>query len=300
MSTSQTKMHDDEIPIDVALVQRLLADQFPHLANKKCSILNTAGTVNAICRLDDDLYVRLPRKASWSAGIVDELTWLPQLAPHLTLTIPTPYAKGESTKQFPHSWAIYHWLEGEPYETNLVRDELEAATDLATFVNEIRAIPTEGAPTVWRKPLAELDEITRASIEASAGMINVVATRKAWDVAVQSEPWDGNGVWMHGDLLKGNLLVNEGRLSAIIDFGLACVGDPAADLIPAWAVFGTEARAAYRQSLAVDDATWSRACAYALHQAVMIIPYYRESNPRFAEMAVRTVREVVEDSKATL
>lgn len=293
MSTAQTKMHDDEIPIDVALVRRLLADQFPHLAHRKLSILNSTGTVNAICRLDDSLYVRLPRKASWSSGIVDELTWLPQLAPHLTLDIPNQYAKGEPTDWFPHTWAIYHWLEGESYETTLVRDELEAASDLANFVKEIRFIPTDGAPTVWRKPLADLDEWIHKSIEACVGIINVDAAQNVWDMAVQSEPWDGQAVWMHGDLLKGNLLVKEGRLSAVIDFGLACAGDPAADIIPAWALFGAEARAVYRHALAVDDATWLRARAYALYQAIMIIPYYRESNPKFVEMAVKTVREVL-------
>ncbi len=105
-------------------------------------------------------------------------------------------------------------------------------------------------------------------------------------------------MWLHGDLLRPNLLVDGGRLCAAIDFGSAGVGDPAADVIAAWSVFGQSGRETFRGSLGVADGTWNRARGYALHQAAMIIPYYPETNPGFVALARRTVEEVLADSDA--
>ncbi len=96
-------------------------------------------------------------------------------------------------------------------------------------------------------------------------------------------------------MLKSNLLVQDGRLCAVIDFGGVGIGDPAMDVVPAWSVFNTAGREIFRQGLDVDDATWARARGYALHQAVMIIPYYAETNPAFVTMAKRTVNEILTD-----
>ena len=105
----------------------------------------------------------------------------------------------------------------------------------------------------------------------------------------------GAPAWIHTDLLRPNLLVGDGRLRAVIDFG--GMGDPAADVVPAWSVFGAAGRAVYRDALAVDDGTWERARGYALHQA-MIIPYYAETNPDFVAVAARTVEQVLADVRA--
>jgi aminoglycoside phosphotransferase (APT) family kinase protein len=100
-------------------------------------------------------------------------------------------------------------------------------------------------------------------------------------------------VWTHGDLLPPNLLVQRGRLSAVIDFGNVGVGDPAIDVIAAWSVFGDDGRTAFREALDVDDTTWARARGFALHQALLVIPYYPETNPAFVAMAQRTIDEVL-------
>jgi len=124
-------------------------------------------------------------------------------------------------------------------------------------------------------------------------VIDTEAVSAAWARSLEAPPWDGKPVWLHGDLLKSNLLVQDGRLFAVLDFGGVGIGDPAADVVPAWSVFGKEGREAFRQALEVDDDTWSRARGYALHQAVMIIPYYPATNPDFVAMARRTVEEVL-------
>jgi len=102
-------------------------------------------------------------------------------------------------------------------------------------------------------------------------------------------------VWIHADLLRPNLLVAGGRIRAVIDFGGAGAGDPATDVIPAWAVFGPAGRAAFREALDVDDGTWRRARGIALHQAAALIPYYAVSNPAFAALGRRTVEQVIAD-----
>ena len=115
------------------------------------------------------------------------------------------------------------------------------------------------------------------------------------ELLINTPAWDQKPVWIHADLLKPNILIKENRISGIIDFGSAGVGDPAFDIIPAWAVFNSSSRKIFREKLDVNDAIWDRACAYALHQAALIIPYYRESNPVFVKQAVDTINEIVKD-----
>jgi aminoglycoside phosphotransferase (APT) family kinase protein len=293
--TAQVKMHEDEIHIDTALVRRLLADQFPYLSEKMITIVRSTGTVNAIFRLGNDLYVRLPRLEEWAESIDHEWTWLPKLAPHISVNIPKPIARGNPTDWYPCPWAIYHWLEGSPYQDDLRSDERQVAYDLVNFILELRSINMLGAPRGGRKPLIELDEETRSAIETCHGVIDIDRVSVAWARSLEVTPWNGEPVWIHGDLLKPNLLVQDGRLCAVIDFGGVGIGDPAADVVPAWSVFNSIGREIFRQALDVDDDTWSRARGYALHQALMIIPYYSETNPEFVTMAQRIVSEVLAD-----
>lgn len=286
-------MHEGEIALDIALVKRLLVEQFPHLSENSITVVRSMGTVNAIYRLGDELYVRLPRLEAWADGIDNEWTWLPKLAPHISLKIPKPLVRGKSTDWYPCPWAIYHWIEGSPYQDRLISDERQLAHDLVNFILELRSIDRLGAPHGGRQPLVELDKATRSAIESSRGVIDTEMALMAWVRSLEALPWDGNPVWIHGDLLKSNLLVQNGRLCAIIDFGGVGIGDPAADVVPAWSVFNKVGREIFRQTLGVDDETWNRARGYALHQALMIIPYYPKTNPEFVTMAKRTVEEIL-------
>jgi len=290
---AQVKMHEGEIDIDIPLVKRLLAEQFPQLAKRTITVVRSTGTVNAIYRLDDDLYLRLPRVPAWAQSIEREWTWLPKLAPHISLSIPQPLAQGKPTNWYPYPWAVYRWLEGLPYQDDLISDERQVALDLANFILELRSVAMLEAPRGGRRPLVELDAVTRAAIASSRTAIDTAAVSAAWARSLAAPPWDGKPVWLHGDLLKSNLLVQGGRLFAVLDFGGVGIGDPAADVVPAWSVFSSAGREAFRQALGVDDDTWGRARGYALHQAVMVIPYYPTTNPDFVTMAKRTVEEVL-------
>ncbi|HYJ73556.1 MAG TPA: aminoglycoside phosphotransferase family protein [Actinomycetota bacterium] len=291
-------MHDDEVDIDADLVGRLVAEQFPHLADLPITEVRSTGTVNAIYRLGDRLCARLPRVAEWAPDLDREWRWLPELAPRLPLRVPEPVWRGRPGGSYPFSWAIYGWIDGQPYADRLVDDERRAAEDLARFVVDLRRIDPVGAPRGGRRPLRELDAVTREVIESARGVIDGDAAVAAWERALRAPAWAGSPVWIHSDLLRPNVLVLDGRVCAVIDFGGVGVGDPAADVIAAWSVFGRAGRGVFRAALEVDDGTWERARGFALHQAALIVPYYGETNPGFAASARRTIEEVLADLDA--
>jgi aminoglycoside phosphotransferase (APT) family kinase protein len=288
-------MHADGFDLDARLVRRLVATQFPHLRGLQVRRVRSTGTVNAIFRLGDDLCARLPRARRWAASLETELEWLPRLVTGLPLAVPEPIATGRPGNGYPLPWAVYRWIEGETYAPERIVDERRAAADLADFVAQLRRIDPAGAPPAGRRPLLQLDAATRAAIESAREAVDTDAATAAWASSLEAPPWNGVPTWIHCDLIPPNLLVERGGLKAIIDFGAAGIGDPAQDVVPAWSVFGREGRQVFRGALRVDEPTWVRARGFALHQALLIIPYYRETNPAFVDMAMRTVEGVLDD-----
>ncbi|MBG6238135.1 aminoglycoside phosphotransferase (APT) family kinase protein [Mycetocola sp. CAN_C7] len=290
-------MHDDEIPVDAELVRTLILDQYPEAADLPIRQVRSTGTVNAVYRLGDRLAARIPRVPRWASDLERELAWLPTLGPRLPLTVPRPVFAGRPSATCPVPWAVYEWIDGTPYADEAITDETVAARELAAFILELRKFDPTGGPPAGRRPLGELDGMTREAIAASGDLIDAAAALQAWEAALTGREWTGVPVWIHTDLLRPNLIARGGHLHAVIDWGGAGIGDPAADVIAAWSVFGVSGRRAFRDHLSVDDDTWLRARGYALHQAALIIPYYRQTNPAFVASAVRTIREI--DSDAT-
>jgi aminoglycoside phosphotransferase (APT) family kinase protein len=293
------KLHDDEVDIDADLVRRLVAEQFPHLGDLPLTEFRSIGTINAIYRLGAELCVRLPRVQRWAHELDKEYKWLPILAPGLTLRVPQPVGKGRPTSQYPFSWAIFRWIEGQPYAPDRIDDERQAAADVARFVAELRSngLPPidDETPRTWRPPLAEQDEVVRGQIAQSADLIDGPAVTAAWEDALTAPAWDGDYAWIHSDLLPPNLLVHRGRLRAVIDFGATGLGDPATDLNPAWSTFGQAGRTVFRDLLDPDDGTWRRGRGIAISQAVGIVPYYTVTNPELSALGQRMLREIVAD-----
>jgi aminoglycoside phosphotransferase (APT) family kinase protein len=291
-------MHEDELETDEALVRRLLAAQFPHWAELPIEALPAGGTDNAIYRLGDELSVRLPRRREWEVGTFDkEFEWLPKLAPHLPVAVPTPVARGAAGEGYPHEWAIYDWLDGDD-ATTAPLDLRRAAIDLAEILAALRSIdPTGGPPPGGRGgPLRPRDDATRAGIAALGDMIDAAAVTTAWQAALVAPEWDGPPVWIHGDLDARNLLVRAGRITGVLDWGSVCVGDPACDVKLAWAVLDAETRPVFRELLEIDDATWARGRGWALSQALIALPYYLHTYPVIVEQAWRWLAEVLSES----
>ena len=290
-------MHADEVATDASLVRRLLAAQFPDWAGLPIERVPSSGTDNAIYRLGDDMAVRLPR-VGWATEQVDlEHRWLPRLAPHLPLAIPTPLAIGNPAQGYPWRWSVYRWLEGQNATAERL-DLRQAATDLAEFIAALQRIDTTGGPLAGVEssrgvPLAVRDAATRAAIAALHGVLNTDAVIAQWEAALRAPVWTAPGVWLHGDLNEGNLLALHGRLSAVIDFGVMGVGDPACDLMVAWTLLTAETRDTFRAALPFDDATWTRGRGWALSWALIVLPYYRHTNPGLCRIAEYTIDEVL-------
>ncbi|MGY2892652.1 aminoglycoside phosphotransferase family protein [Deinococcus sp. UYEF24] len=293
------RMHEDEVDTGPDLVRRLLAAQFPQWAGLPLRAVRSSGTDNAVYRLGDHLSVRLPRTGWAIAQVSKEHHWLPRLAPHLPLPISEPLVQGEPGEGYPYPWAVHRWLEGENLTADNLSDPIQAARELARFVLALRRIPTvPESPIAGRgEPLATRDVGVREAVAALGELLDGKAALSAWETALAAPEWTGAPVWVHGDLLPGNLLFQSGRLSAVIDFGGLGVGDPACDLLPAWSLFSGEGREVFRTALAADEALWERGRGHALAQALMFIPYYLHTNPVGVRNAWRVVGEVLADQE---
>ncbi|WP_375546517.1 aminoglycoside phosphotransferase family protein [Actinophytocola gossypii] len=286
--------------VDDDLVRRLVAGQFPRWAGLPVRRWPSGGTVNAVYRLGDDLVVRLPLVRGGVEDVSAERHWLPRLAPHLPTSIPEVLGAGEPAEGYPWPWSVYRWLAGEPPEAGAPTEPARLAEDLAAFVAAMRGVTLPGAPTAHRGgPVATLDADTRAAIDALRGIpeedVDHDAVTAVWEETLRAPGWDGPPVWLHADLMPGNLLVDGGRLVAVIDFGCAGTGDPACDLFPAWNLLPPDAREVFREALAVDDATWVRGRGRTLSQALIALPYYRRTNPAMARNARHVIRAVLAD-----
>jgi len=295
-------MHDDEVPVDGNLVRRLLASSFPAWRDLPLAPVASAGTDHALYRLGHDMAVRLPR-IDWALGQIEHDAWvLPRLAPHLPVAIPAQLGIGEPAAGYPWRWAVYRWLEGDALGLDRPTDPHRLATDLAAFVVALRALDTDGVsppgPGSRLAPLIGRDADTRGYIASLRATVDTAALTVAWEDALLAPAWDRPGVWAHTDLLPGNLLLVDDRLTAVIDLGGAGVGDPAVDVMPAWATLPRGVRDVFRAAVDVDDATWARGRGWALVFAVAALPYYRDRNPTLASIAARTIDEILREREA--
>ena len=294
-------LHPDQFFIDDRLVRDLVTQQFPEWSDLPLVAIRTGSTENAIYRLGDQLAVRLPLQPGKDAQVAKLATWLPRLAPKLSLPVPEPVAVGVPSHRYPSPWLVVRWLEGEEATLDALSDPVEAAADLASFVRTLMSQDAAGAPAPGHHnfsrgvPLEERDEVTRRSIAALGNTVDADAITRVWKRALASPAWDGDPVWVHGDLSSSNLLASEGRLSAVIDWGGLAAGDPATELLPAWNLFRGESRAAYREGVGLDDATWARGRGLALSIALVALAYYQDTNPYMVNWAEGMVRETLRD-----
>jgi aminoglycoside phosphotransferase (APT) family kinase protein len=279
------RMHAEEVEIDEALVRHLISTQMPEFARLSLVRVEPWGTDNAVWRLGEDLVVRLPR-IHWATGQIDmETAWLPRLAPLLPVALPKPIAIGEADDEYPWRWGVFRWLPGVAAGPTTIGDPIAFAMDLAEVVRSLGRIPTEGAPpaTNRARPVAAYNDMTLLMIDHVSDLIDADAARQVWEAAMEAKPHEGATVWVQGDL-EGNCVVQEGRLSGIVDWGSACAGDPAVDIQVVWSpLFTDESRPAFIRDLKVDDDTLARSRGAAIHQACGALGYYLNTYPLIVE-----------------
>jgi aminoglycoside phosphotransferase (APT) family kinase protein len=265
---------DGRAGIDAALVRRLIAAQFPQWSDLPVWPVAVDGWDNRTYRPGDRMTVRLPTHESYAAAIGKEDRWLPVLAPSLPVPIPVPLATGAPGEGYPFTWSVRPWLDGETASVDRIDDLCAFAVNVAGFLGALQRIeptggPPAGAHSFYRGASpAHYDDETRQCLAALDGRIDTDRALHVWEAALDAR-WDGSPVWFHGDVAVGNLLVRDGKLAAVIDFGTSGVGDPACDLVLAWTFLSGPAREAFREAVDQDEATWARARGWVLWKSLL-------------------------------
>jgi aminoglycoside phosphotransferase (APT) family kinase protein len=281
-------LHRDEILVDVELVRALVGRAMPEYADAPVRRLASSGSTNSLFRLGDELLVRLPRQPGGSATISKEATWLPVLGPRLPVSVPDVVAVFEPDRDYPERWSVVRWIDGEHPEvvdpgTSVDPRREDLAMDLAAVLEALQQaeVPTDAVndPDLqgYRgEPLATMDPATRENIERCRSLgdfgFDLDAAERIWDEAMTLPAAAGPPTprWYHADLAAENLLMRDGRLTAVLDFGGLSVGDPTVDLVVAWEILDPPAREVLRRQLGVEDAAWLKGRAWALSITLMI------------------------------
>lgn len=288
------------ITVSTEQARRLVAEQFPQWADLPVAAVENGGWDNRTFHLGDDMLLRLPSAQEYALAVEKEHRWLPELAPLLTLPIPEPLAKGVPAAGYPFAWSVYRWIEGTPATFESVTDPVGFATTLADFIAALHNVDASQGPQPgkhnWFRgaTLRTYEAKVNGALDELRDHIDVALARDIWTRAIEAR-WDEVDVWFHGDLAQGNLLLRDGQLSAVIDFGTCGVGDPACDLAIAWTLLSADGRVAFRERLSIDDATWSRGRGWALWKTLVSCAHSPDEDEDDAVHARRVLAEILSD-----
>ena len=282
-----------EVAIDADLLRALVERQVPSLGSLAIEIVAN-GWDNVVARLGDDLAIRAPRRAAGVPLIDHECAWLPEIARRIPIAVPTPVHRGEPDHGFPWPWSIVEWVDGNA--ADLAGPPTTGDADRLAEV--LRALATPAPATAPRNPyrgvpLSDRSERVGEYLERIGGPDRAALT-SIWADALSAPAYAGPPVWLHGDLHPGNLVVRDGRLAGVIDWGDLTSGDPAADLQVAWTWFGPDARARFLDAMACDPDTMRRARGNALAHGAATVASSAD-NPRMASVGAATLRQVLLD-----
>lgn len=290
-----------DFQVDVRLARELVDHRFPERAGLPLREIQPGGWDHRSFRLGDELLVRIPSALGYVPQVAKEQAWLPRLAPGLPLPIPRIVATSEPTPRFPHPWSVYGWIAGDTAQSTPIADEIAFARDLAEFLVALRRADAAGAPhpglhSAYRGgPVSHWDDEVEALLPRLADRRERARAAALWRDALAA-PSRAEPVWFHGDVAGANLLVRDGRLAAVIDFGCAAVGDPACDTVIAWTRFEGAARRAFMRHYDSDDATWARGRGWALWKSLILLD---SPERRWVELAHRTLGALLSEPADT-
>lgn len=281
------------------LAHKLIAEQFPEYTGLAITDVEKQGHDNRTYKLGNDMLIRMPTAGSYALKVPIEHELLPKLAKHLSLCIPAPIKMGHPSADYPYPFSIYRWLPGRSVDLLTLSDQNQEqlAYDLAKFLKELYAItdvegPAPGQHNWWRgEHVSVYNDGAVMQIAELADMIDVNQALSLWDQACATT-WNKEPVWIHGDFDSGNMLMEGGKLSAIIDFGGVAVGDPACDLVIAWTFLKDNARNIFMREMDLDEDTWLRARAWALWKATYELCQIKDKNSSEAQFQKRVIDEV--------
>lgn len=251
------------------------------------------------------MLIRIPSAECYAAKVEIEQQWLPKLAPHLPLPIPTPLAMGNPGEGYPWKWSIYRWLKGNSAAFSSIENLNNFATCLGQFLNTLQKIDTKGGPlpgihNFYHGGMLKFYDVeTRQAIDLLKEKLELSLIIEIWELALASN-WQNESVWVHGDVSAGNLLVQDGKLSAVIDFGSMAIGDPACDLSIAWTLFDQESRQIFRSMLSLDSDTWARGRGWTLWKALIIAAKMVETNAIEGTQSWRIIQDIITDHNINL
>jgi len=309
---SVNQMPAAEVEVSADLVRSLLADQHPDLSRLPVEFLAN-GWDNELYRVGGGLVARLPRRALGAEIIKNEQRWLPGLAPRLPLPIPYPERTGLPAHGYPYTWSVVPYLPGVPAAEARSFDPAGAGAALGGFLGALHVpAPADAPANPFRGvPLAERAGSFAANLALLTGqvgqdflgqdLLDRDAVRRVWDAVLTVPGYDGPPLWLHGDLHPANVLVNDGQVSGVIDFGDITAGDPAADLSVAWMLLPPGCHASFWSAYQatggqVNDALRARARGWALNFAIVFLAH-SEDNPVLLEVGRCTLRTVLEDQR---
>lgn len=286
--------------IDEQLIFALLAEQFPDWSARSLAPVASSGTDNYLARLGDDLCIRLP-KVAWAASCATkEYDCVPRFA-GLPLRTPTPRALGQPGCGYPWNWTVCDWIEGKALGAARFDDQMDAASQLSGFLHALRNVDPSGGPVSGPANhfrgahLSVRDNAMRKAIAELAPLMDTRKISRLWQTWLDAPIHEWQPTWLHGDLHGGNILIKDSALIAVIDFGLAGVGDAACDLMAGWSLFDTEAREVFRKSMHVSEADWLRGAAWELSVACIGLAFYKDANAELSARAKRTIEQLMAD-----
>jgi aminoglycoside phosphotransferase (APT) family kinase protein len=287
------------IEIDVDLVSKLINSQFPEWSTLDVKPVKKSGNDNRTFHLGNSMSVRLPSEEAYVSQVEKEQKWLPILAKRLSTPISEPLAKGFPSGDYPYPWSVNKWLDGETLTLENIDNVNQFANDLGRFLVDLQSIDTTGGPLAGEHnfyrggDLVVYDEECRDAIN-HINKFNKHLLKEIWELALASK-WDNEPVWVHGDIAPGNILIKNGNLFAVIDFGILGVGDPSCDAAMSWTFFDESSRKVFKTALDFDGETWNRARGWALWKALITYNYYEHSNKAMADESFNTIKTILEE-----